>query len=296
MTDEVIHATMDKLVNTSMKQGHDPDDYFMEKTLARAELEKMGESISDRRFKDVCVQGFTAEYKDIKLMMHRDPTFDIEYMQSTIHHVFIEDLSRNDGAMGAIAGRGIAMAVKTSTCHNCGKKGLYARNCEVKKGSKDTAEQKWCSIHKTTSHDAECIMQGAPRPSENDNAHIASSAAVLSASSSPASDDEKPSLNFDDDFDKGFAFPELVAGSDGKDFHPNVDRITMIVDICASHHLVDDELIPRLWDSMKEYKKLNELKIIVTAGNKEVLATQLALSGDTSSIRLGSVFQFASPP
>ena len=128
--------------------------------------------------------------------MYRDLTFHIEQMQSTMRHLFL-DLSRNDGALGAIAGRGIAMTVKTSTCHNCGKKGHYARNCkgkesnnskstgandkqknkessQVKKGSNDTAEQKWCSVHKTTSHDdAECYRQGAPRPPENDNAHIA---------------------------------------------------------------------------------------------------------------------------
>ena len=95
-----------------------------------------------------------------------------------------------------------------------GLKKFYARNCKVKKGSKDTAEQKKCSVNKTTSHDdAECNAQGAPRPSENDSAHIASSAALLSASSPPANDDEKPSLNFHD-FDKGFAFSGLVAGSD----------------------------------------------------------------------------------
>ena len=68
---------MEKLVNTSMKQGQDPDDYFMEKTLARSELEKMGEPISDRRFKDIYGQGLTAEYKDIKLVMYHDLTFDM---------------------------------------------------------------------------------------------------------------------------------------------------------------------------------------------------------------------------
>ena len=47
----------------------------------------------------------------------------------------------------------------------------------------------------------------------------------------------------------------------------------MIVNSGASDHLVDDELIPRLRDSMKDYKKLKEPKIILTAGNKEVFAT-----------------------
>ena len=56
----------------------------MEKTLARSELEKMGETISGRRLKDICVQGFTAEYNDMKMMMYRDPTFDIDQMAK--HH------------------------------------------------------------------------------------------------------------------------------------------------------------------------------------------------------------------
>ena len=158
-----------------------------------------------------------------------------------MRHLFLDDLSRNDGNKGVIAGRGVVMTSETSTCHNCGKQGHCARNCEgskesnnskstgvndkqknkessqVKKGSNDTAEQKWCSVHKTTSHDD---AHGAPRPSENDNAHIASYAAVLSASSPPANDDEKPSLNFDDDLDKGFAFSGLAAGSDVGVFTP----------------------------------------------------------------------------
>ena len=78
VTDEVIQAKMDKLVNTNKEQGEDPDSYFMEKALARSELEKMGEMISDRRFKDICGQGFTAGYKDIKIsrpdFRHRSDT------------------------------------------------------------------------------------------------------------------------------------------------------------------------------------------------------------------------------
>ena len=126
VTDEVIRAKMDKLVNTNMEQGEDPDSYLMEKTLARSELEKMGEIISDRRFKDICVQGFTAEYKDIKMMMYRDPTFDIDQMQSTMRHLYLDDISRNSDT--TIAGRGVAMTL-ASTCSQCGKQGYYARNC-----------------------------------------------------------------------------------------------------------------------------------------------------------------------
>ena len=60
----------------------------------------MGEPISDRIFKDICVQGFTSEYKDIKMMIYRDPTFNIYQMQSTMRHLHLDDLSRSNGAKG----------------------------------------------------------------------------------------------------------------------------------------------------------------------------------------------------
>ena len=91
-------------------------------------------------------------------------------MQSAMRYLFLNDLSRDDGEKGAIAGRGIAITREKLTCHACGKKGHYARNVKGKKesnnsrsigandkqmnkesskiktGSKDTAE-KWCSVH-----------------------------------------------------------------------------------------------------------------------------------------------------
>ena len=137
------------------------------------------------------------------------------------------------------------MTAEISACSYCGKKGHYARNCWRKRddnnskstgsndkqkdtessngetGSKDTAEQRWCSLHKTTTYDdAECYAQGAPRPSQNDGAHIATSAA-LGATKPPANDDDKPSLNFDDDFDKGFEFIGLLSDNGERGFHPN---------------------------------------------------------------------------
>lgn len=39
VTDEVIRVTMEKLVNTDMKNGQDTDYYFMKKTLTRSELD-----------------------------------------------------------------------------------------------------------------------------------------------------------------------------------------------------------------------------------------------------------------
>ena len=297
---------MDKLVNTNMEQGEDPDSYSIEKTLARSELEKMDEPITDRRFKDICVQGFTSECKDIKMMMYRDPTFDIDQMQSKMRRLYLDDLSRNSDIR--IAGRGEAMTA-ASTYNHCGKQGHYARNCWKRKDdneSKSTgaynkqknkgysngktasnvgAEHKWCSVHKTTSHkDTERYKQGAPHPPQRGRAHTASD--VQGASTRPK-DDEKPSLNFDDGFEEGFAFTGLLAGSSNRGFHPrgfhpvgsgnrgfhpNSDKSTMLVDNGASDHLIDEELIPRLRKSMRDYKKLKDPKTIITNG-KKVFAT-----------------------
>lgn len=71
----------------------------------------------------------------------------------------------------------------------------------------------------------------------------------------------------------GFAFLGLAATFGRRRLHPNADRSTLPVDSGASDHLVDATLIPRLQYSMKDCKKLEEPKLLVTAGNKTVFAT-----------------------
>ena len=43
VTDEVIRATTEELINTPMESGQNPDDYFNQKHLRRHNAEKMGE-------------------------------------------------------------------------------------------------------------------------------------------------------------------------------------------------------------------------------------------------------------
>ena len=93
VTDEVIRATMEELVNTPMEPGHNSGDYFNQKHFLRHKAEKMGEIISDRYFNDICVTGFTDEYKDVKMIMYRDPSFNVDQMQTT-RHVFLDEQSR----------------------------------------------------------------------------------------------------------------------------------------------------------------------------------------------------------
>ena len=180
----------------------------------------MNEPITDRRFKDICVQGF--EYKDIKMMMYLDPTLDIDQMQSTMRYLYLDDLSPTATLQDRCSWRS----------HDCGidlqslrKQGHYARNCWKRKDDNDSkstgahnqqknkessngkaasnvgAEHKWCSVHKTTSHDdTACYKQGAPRPPQSGRAHTAS--AVQGASTRPT-DDEKTAPQIRRSFRRG---------------------------------------------------------------------------------------------
>ena len=133
-------------------------------------------------------------------------------MQATTRHLHLDGLSRKK----TIAGRGAIMTAETAasapvvTCHNCGKVDHCKSGCAVpgktyrkgktpagkKAGSSRGPGQKWCLVHKTTSHsDTECYAQGASHP-QTSGAHTA---VIMSVDI-----DEKPTINFDDDFD--FAF------------------------------------------------------------------------------------------
>ena len=204
----------------------------MEKALSSSELEKMGETISDRRFKDICVHRFTAEYKDIKIMMYRDPTFDIDQMQSIMRHLFLglsfAQQRHQDRWSWRSHDCGIDLTslrekralrpqlLERKEDNDSKSTGAYNRSNNKKSSSDEAAsnvgaEHKWCSVHRTASHDdTECYKQGAPRPPQSGRAHAAY--AIRGASTRP-NDYEKPSYNFADGFEEGFALSGLLAGS-----------------------------------------------------------------------------------
>ena len=279
-----------------MKQGDDPDDYFTEKTLARAELERIGEPISDRLFQEhLCTRIYSGvDCMGVKIMIYRDPIFDVDQTQSTMRHLYLDDLSRSNGAKGKIAGRNVTitqlekrpaltagrMAISSAT--NCWKKRgkdkqsgsdgnhhdnsrknkkYFGKKDGSKAGSKGAAGQKWCSVHKTTTNsDNMCCAQGARR-SKCGGANLAS--AVPSASSPPTNnDDDAPSLNFDDDFDKGFTCSVLTTASDGRISGLNSETSTMLVDSGASDHFMDEYLVPGLRQRIRGLRVPDEPKPI----------------------------------
>ena len=77
--------------------------------------------------KDVCVQNTPQSRKTSRSWCTCDLTVDVGQMQSITCQVFL-DLSRSDRANREIAWFGVTVTTYTSTRHNCGKRGAYARN------------------------------------------------------------------------------------------------------------------------------------------------------------------------
>ena len=245
-------------------------------------------------FKDICVTGFTDECKDVKMIMYRNSSFDIDHRWTTMRHMFLDQQSRN-GTKRPIAGRGTAMTTKTSTdhdvyCFKCKERGHNKTNCpKFKPRTKPDGAAKWSSVHGTTSHsDEECYSQGATRPnkkasvslacascarcSSGNNKSTADTTAAAKDNESP--DSEKPVINFagskkpvinfagsKNDFDGGFMFTAAAT----RRFTPSTKGATLLVDSGASESFLDDELIPGLKERMREFKEILTPKEITTA-------------------------------
>ena len=223
------------------------------------------------------------------MMMYRDSSFDIDQMQTTKRHMFLDQQSRN-GTKGRIAGRGTAMTTKTSTNHDvywfkCKEHGYTKRNCpKFKPRNKPDGAAKWCSVHRTTSHsDEEYNSQGATRPnkkasvslacaicahcSSGNNKSTADTTAAVKNNKSP--DSEKSVINFagsNNDFDGGFMFTAAAT----RRFTPSTKGATLLIDSGASEPFLDDGLIPGLKERMREFKGLSTPKEVITAGKHTI--------------------------
>lgn len=290
VTDEVIRARMDELETPPMTPGENRDDYFNHKHLLRAQLERMGEPVSDRRFKDICIRGFSDEYNDVKLMVFRDPIFTATQMQSTMRNIFLDEQSRK-GTKGRIAGRGFAMATAATDliCRGCNKPGHIKRNCpKLKpkpKKEKPAGAVKWCAKHFTTSHsDEECYQQGAPRPGQRKDAskafntcshcaHCSSSSAKQDTSDKNTSDKkaEIDIANNEGAFDNGFMFATCCPRTGSRDFAASDTGMGLLVDTGATETMFDNRFIPD--EFIHDYQQRPAPKIVDVAGEGQLKGT-----------------------
>ena len=213
------------------------------------------------------------------MMMYRDPSFDVDQMQTTMRHMFLDEQSRN-GTKGCIAGRGSVMTAVTSEqdiiCYWCKNRGHSKKDCpKFKSRTKPAGAAKWCSVLRTTTHRNEkCYSQGAPRPTKNASVSLtctncrhctSADSKEPTVDNTEPSHSDKPVINFagcSDDFDGGFMY---AAGMPGR-FTPSAKGATLLVDSGASESFLDDDLIPDLKTRMREFKTLSTPREITTAG------------------------------
>ena len=290
VTDEVIRAKMEELENTPMNPGENPDDYFNQKHLLRVQLDKMGETVSDRRFKDICVQGFSDEYNDVRLMVFRDPTFTVLEMQSTMRNIFLDEQSRK-GTKGRIAGRGFAMAAVAShmVCHGCNEPGHIRRFCpklkSKKKKERPAGAAKWCSKHNTTTHsDEECRFQKEKQQEaakDTSNSFNACSHCAHCSSSSTKNDtsNAQPEIDLTCDegaFDNGFMFAicslnnaqESISLNSVLNATTSLTGVGLLVDTGASETMFDSRLIPD--KHIHDYHQRPTPKIVEVGGGSQL--------------------------
>ena len=135
VTDETIRSKTAELGVTSMTDGQDPDENFLHTTLLHGQVERMGERISDRRFKGIMVQGLTTDCREVKMIAYRHRKMGLEEIQSTMRSMYLDDMSRRNNYRRGIAGRGAAMAVELArdinhgVCYNCRENGHFKSDC-----------------------------------------------------------------------------------------------------------------------------------------------------------------------
>ena len=66
-TKEAKRASHEKLINTKMEPGQDPDDFFFILDRFRGLLEDMGQTVHDEWYGDIVFQALLSEYERVRI-------------------------------------------------------------------------------------------------------------------------------------------------------------------------------------------------------------------------------------
>ena len=239
----------------------------MEAILKRNEVTGMGEPMTNRRFKDILVMGFTDEYDAVKFQIYRDSSSGLDDIQKTMRNLYLDAKPRSSGVSGRIAGRGalistesvaccncsydqhaprgVAMSAASEVCHHRNNQGYYKRNYpelqeegqagddqETLRGKGWIWRRRRADVVLATQHDHALLLRmlrtrGAA-PTAGQRLR-----SFLHAVQSPFPDGgaRKLAVNFGQDFDGGFL---LTRATTSRTFLPKVQETGTPVDVCTT--------------------------------------------------------------
>ncbi|CAN0287066.1 unnamed protein product, partial [Scytosiphon promiscuus] len=136
-TKEARRACHEKLVNTKMEPGQDPDDFFFALDECRDLLQEMGEMVHDERYEDIILRALPIEYERVLTASYERRDFGLEDIRHMVHTMYVNHLSR-PSSVKPVAGRGIAMQVaghngRDVQCTYCKRVGHTIQDCAVLK-------------------------------------------------------------------------------------------------------------------------------------------------------------------
>ena len=107
-TKEARREIHEKLHNTMMQSGNDPEAFFFVMDGYRDRLEKIGQSVPDERYEGIILRALPAEYDRVRIASCERRDFnlsDLRYMVSTMY----ADYLWRPYATNSVEGRGVVM-------------------------------------------------------------------------------------------------------------------------------------------------------------------------------------------
>ena len=226
-TKEARRAYHEKLHNTKMNSGDDPDDFLYTMDGIRERLEDMGQPVPDERYEDIILRAIPAKYERVRTASYERRYFHLADIRRIMSALYINCLSRPNNSP-LVAGRGVAMQAtggddSAIKCHYYDNPGHRQKNCvawiaaQCKNGNQQTTRSTplgrwkkkaggdgkplWCSFQKSTTHNDETCRTLQQQLGNNGSSNCANQGsdypAVLTASDpSPGGNIEDQGISF----------------------------------------------------------------------------------------------------
>ncbi|CAN0590527.1 unnamed protein product, partial [Laminaria digitata] len=86
---------MRKLDNSKIKDGQDPDVFFVQVDQLAHDLESMGEPVTQHRVMDKIISGMTNDYELIQFQVMKDSEFSLDDVKFTMRNMYVNGLHKS---------------------------------------------------------------------------------------------------------------------------------------------------------------------------------------------------------